>query len=718
VLDPLFTIVRASYPKADLTRIERAYRTAEHYHHGQTRKNGDPYITHPLAVATILAELGMAEDTICAGLLHDTVEDTAYTLEQLRVDFGDRVARRVDGVTKLDKLSYGDTAKAETIRKLILHMDKDLQILVIKLADRLHNMRTLAFLRSDKQIRIAKETLDIFAPLADRLGMAAIKWEMEDLAFATVQPKLYDEIVRLVTETAPERDRQLKEVIDATQAELAAQGLNPVIYGRPKHYYSIYQKMVVRGREFQDIYDLVGIRVICATESECWAALGVIQKRWMPLPNRYKNYISHSKENGYQSIHTTVIVPGGRPVEFQIRTQQMHQVAELGVAAHFRYKHGKNVESEEEELLWMHGLAEMAREMSDPQEYIEEATYALQQASKKIFIITPAGEALELPEGSTPVDMAYAVHTQVGNRCIGARVNGRMVPLSTRLVNADRVEILTTKNEDAGPSRDWLGFVISPRARAKIRAYFSRERRDEAIEHGKDVLAKQLRRTGLPIQKLLTIENLNELAMALKYQDAAALYAAIGEGALNPPGVVQRLVTIAGGPETLPPPTAESRSPVRSRQRSNDEVGVIVDGGVGMMVRLAKCCTPMPGDEILGFVTRESGVSLHRADCTNANDLRSHPERLVEVQWASDAHSFYEVAVLIEALDQPGLIADVTRVLSEQRVNITALTVTTKKDSVARIKMTFEVEESQHLNHLFSAIRALPGIYDAYRIKA
>jgi GTP pyrophosphokinase len=653
---------------------------------------------------------------VCAGLLHDTVEDTQYTLEQLRVDFGDRVARRVDGVTKLDKLAYGDTAKAETIRKLILHMDKDLQILVIKLADRLHNMRTLAFLRPDKQIRIAKETLDIFAPLADRLGMAAIKWEMEDLAFATIQPKPYDEIVRRVAETAPERDRQLKEVIESAQAELAAQGLKPVIYGRPKHYYSIYQKMVVRGREFQDIYDLVGIRVICATEPECWAALGVIQKRWKPLPNRYKNYISRAKENGYQSIHTTVMVPGGQPVEFQIRTQEMHQVAELGVAAHFKYKHGKDAESDEEELLWMHGLAEMAREMSDPDEYLEEATFALQQA-KKIFIITPAGEAMELPEGSTPVDMAYAVHTQVGNRCIGARVNGRMVPLSTRLVNADRVEILTTKNEDAGPSRDWLNFVVSPRARAKIRAYFSRERRDEAIERGKDALTKQLRRTGLPLQKLLTAENLSELATALKYPDAPSLYAAIGEGSLNPPGVVQRLVTIAGGPETLPAP-AEPQLQVRTRRRVNDEVGVIVDGGAGMLVRLAKCCTPMPGDEIIGFVTREYGVSVHRADCTNANDLRLHPERLVPVRWALETHASYEVSVHIEALDQPGLIADVTKVLSEQRVNITALTVTTKKDSVARIKMTFEVAEPRQLQHLLAAIRGLPGVYDVYRVKA
>ncbi|MCL1841250.1 MAG: bifunctional (p)ppGpp synthetase/guanosine-3',5'-bis(diphosphate) 3'-pyrophosphohydrolase, partial [Propionibacteriaceae bacterium] len=552
VLDPLFTIVKANHPKADLDEVARAYRTAEHYHTGQMRKSGDPYITHPLAVATILAELGMTETTLCAGLLHDTVEDTSYTLEQLRADFGDEIALLVDGVTKLDKITYGESAKVETIRKMVLAMSHDIRVLVIKLADRLHNMRTIGFLAPEKQQRIAKETLEIFAPLAHRLGMNAIKWELEDLSFATLQPKIYDEIVRLVAQAAPERERQLTIVTDQVNADLGAAGIKATVYGRPKHYYSIYQKMVVRGREFKDIYDLVGLRLLVPSLRDCYAALGVLHSRWTPLPGRFKDYIALPKYNMYQSLHTTVLGPGGKPVEFQIRTYDMHNRAEYGVAAHWKYKQNPNavtgtVDPGSRELAWVAELTRWTREADDPGEFLDSLRYEV--GSDEVYVFTPKGDVMALPVGSTPVDLAYAIHTEVGHRCIGARANGRMVPLESKLHNGDQVEILTSKAEGAGPSRDWLGFVASPRAKQKIRQYFTKERREEAIDQGKDLLARQLRKTGLPLQRLLTLEHLTAVADGYKLADVNSLYAALGEGSIGAAGVVQRLVATEGGLE-------------------------------------------------------------------------------------------------------------------------------------------------------------------------
>jgi len=725
VLDPLFTIVRANHPKADLDRIARAYRTAEHYHTGQVRKSGDAYITHPLAVATILAELGMTETTLCAGLLHDTVEDTPYTLAQLRIDFGDEIAQLVDGVTKLDKITYGDTAKAETIRKMVLAMSRDIRVLVIKLADRLHNMRTLGFLAPEKQARIAKETLEIFAPLAHRLGMNAIKWELEDLAFSTMQPKIYEEIVSLVAQAAPERERQLSQVIEQVDADLAKAGIKATVYGRPKHYYSIYQKMVVRGREFQDIYDLVGLRILVASPRDCYAALGVMHAHWTPLPGRFKDYIALPKYNMYQSLHTTVLGPGGKPVEFQIRTHDMHRRAEYGVAAHWKYKQNPNataVDPDTVELAWVHQLTAWTRESDDPGEFLDSLRFEM--GSAEVYVFTPKGDVLALPAGSTPVDMAYAIHTEVGHRCIGARVNGRMVPLESKLANGDQVDILTSKSETAGPSRDWLGFVASPRAKQKIRGYFTKERREEAIEAGKDLLAKQLRRTGLPLQRLLTVEHLTAVADGYKLADVNALYAAIGEGALGAPGVVQRLVATGGGLEEAVTENLEDTPQfVTSRllRRDRGDVGVMVDGDPGLWVKLARCCTPMPGDEILGFITRENGVSVHRLDCTNAKSLLSQPERLVKVAWtpsAGRARGGYLVSVQLEGLDQPGLLSDVTRCLADLRVNIASASVTTSKTRIARIRLTFEASDPTHLQHVVAQLRKLPGIYDVFRINA
>ena len=720
VLDPLFTVVRAAHPKADLALIDRAYRTAEHYHDGQTRISGEPYITHPLAVATILAELGMTEATLCAALLHDTVEDTSYTLEQLRADFGDEIAGLVDGVTKLDKVQYGSAAKAETLRKMVIAMSRDIRVLLIKLADRLHNMRTVGYLRPDKRERIASETLEIFAPLAHRLGMNTIKWELEDLAFQALQPKVYDEVVNMVAEAAPERERQLAEVTDIVRADLAGAGITATVYGRPKHYYSIYQKMVVRGREFKDIYDLVGLRILVDSIRDCYAALGVMHHRWSPLPGRFKDYIALPKFNMYQSLHTTVLGPGGRPVELQIRTWDMHQRAEYGVAAHWKYKQNPNATRGNVDTMdfsWVRQLSEWTKEADDPGEFLDTLRFEIN--SDEVYVFTPKGDVVALPTGSTPVDLAYGIHTEVGNRCIGARVNGRLVPLETKLNSGDQVEILTTKAGTAGPSRDWLGFVASPRAKAKIRQYFTRERREDAIEQGKDMLAKALRKTGLPLQRLLTVEHLTAVADSFKLADVNSLYAAIGEGTASAQGVVQRLIGTEGGFEPAMEENFEDRPILTNRlsRRPTNDAGVIVDGDPAMWVKLARCCTPLPGDEILGFITRENGVSVHRVDCTNAKALMSQPERLVPVEWAPTAAAGYDVSVQIEGIDQTGMLSDVTKVLADLKVNITAANVTTTKDRIVKMRLTFEAADPKHLQHVLASIKKVPGVYDIYRVK-
>ncbi|ROR53086.1 GTP pyrophosphokinase [Luteococcus japonicus] len=726
VLDPLFKVVRANHPKADLALLERAYNTAEHYHRGQTRKSGDPYITHPLAVTTILAELGMTEPTLVAALLHDTVEDTSYTMEQLTADFGGEVALLVDGVTKLDKVTYGESAKAETLRKMVIAMSRDIRVLVIKLADRLHNMRTLSFLRPDKQYRIANETLEIFAPLAHRLGMNAVKWELEDLSFAAMHPKVYDEIVQLVADQAPQRERQLREVIKQVELDLAAANIRATVYGRPKHYYSIYQKMVVRGREFKDIYDLVGLRILVDTPRDCYAALGVMHVRWNPLPGRFKDYIAMPKYNMYQSLHTTVLGPGAKPVELQIRTYEMHRRAEYGVAAHWKYKEalrnpvaGSTSEAEGTDLTWVHNLNQWSKETEDPGEFLDSLRFEIN--STEVYVFTPKGDVQALPAGATPVDFAYAVHTQVGARCIGARVNGRLIPLESKLNNGDVVEILTSKDENAGPSRDWLNFVTSPRARSKIKAHFSKERREEAIERGKEDLARQMRKSGLPLQRILTAEHLTSVSDGMKLGDIPSLYAAIGEGSVSAQAVMHRLISLAGGAEAAAEESLEE-APVGGRRRrgrsSRSETGVVVAGDASLYVKLAKCCTPMPGDEILGFVTRGEGVSVHRRDCTNAGNLLNNPERIVQVSWDTTGATGYLVNIQIEGLDRQGAFADISRVMAEHHLNITQATMNTTRGQLYKMRVSFESPDPSHLDHVLGQLRRVPGVYDVYRVRS
>jgi GTP pyrophosphokinase len=733
-LEPLFAVVRATHPKADTSDIERAYRLAERLHTGQLRRSGDPYITHPLAVTTILAELGMTPPTLCAALLHDTVEDTPYTLEECRKEFGDEVALLVDGVTKLDKVKYGDSAQAETIRKMVVAMSRDIRVLVIKLADRLHNMRTLRYLKAEKQERVARETLEIYAPLAHRLGMNTIKWELEDLAFSTLHPKVYDEIVRMVADRAPARDDFLAGVVNRVQNDLKGARIKCTVTGRPKHYYSIYQKMIVRGRDFEDIYDLVGIRILVESLRDCYAALGVLHARWNPLPGRFKDYVAMPKFNMYQSLHTTVIGPEGKPVELQIRTFSMHRRAEYGVAAHWKYKAaaigggdtdasllrgtgGVPKDTNTSEMAWLKQVIDWQQETADPGDFLDSLRYEIN--ATEVYVFTPLGDVQSLPAGSTPVDFAYAVHTEVGHRCIGARVNGRLVPLESKLDHGDVVEVFTSKAPGAGPSRDWLGFVKSPRARSKIRQWFTKERREEAIDQGKESIARLLRKEGRPLQRLLTAEVLQTVAKDLHLADVSALYAAVGEGNVGAQNVVRRVIDLHGGEEGSAEDQAEALVvPAESRRRRapRGDAGVVVHGMTDVLIKLARCCTPVPGDRILGFVTRGSGVSVHRSDCPNVDSLTSQPERMVPVDWAPSAQSLFLVAIQVEALDRARLLSDVTRVLSDQHVNILSANLQTSRDRIAKSRFTFEMGDPTHLGHVLSAVRAVPGVFDVYRV--
>ncbi|WP_199424087.1 RelA/SpoT family protein [Actinotalea solisilvae] len=718
-LEPLMLAVRANHPKADLSVLERAYVTAERAHRGQVRRSGDPYITHPVAVATILADLGMTPPTLAAALLHDTVEDTEYSLDTLRAEYGPEIAMLVDGVTKLDKVVYGDAAQAETVRKMVVAMSRDIRVLVIKLADRLHNARTWRFVPAASAERKARETLEIYAPLAHRLGMNTIKWELEDLSFATLYPKVYEEIVHLVAERAPARDEYLSVVREQVMADLRAVKIKSTVTGRPKHYYSIYQKMIVRGRDFADIYDLVGVRVLVDSVRDCYAALGALHARWNPVPGRFKDYIAMPKFNMYQSLHTTVIGPGGKPVEIQIRTHEMHRRAEYGVAAHWKYKEiakqsGGAVDAASD-MAWLRQLVDWQRETADPSEFLDSLRFEIRGA--EVFVFTPKGDVMALPAGSTPVDFAYAVHTEVGHRTMGARVNGRLVPLDSTLENGDVVDVLTSKSETAGPSRDWMTFVKSPRARNKIRQWFSKERREEAIEHGKDAIAKAMRKQNLPIQRLLTHEALVTLANEMRFADVSALYAAIGEGQASAATVVHRLVQSMGGESGAEEDIAEATRPGnQARRPRGGDAGVVVKGVSDIWVKLAKCCTPVPGDEIMGFVTRGAGVSVHRTDCINVEGLLEQPERIVEVEWDTGTGTLFLVQIQVEALDRSRLLSDVTRVLSDHHVNILSATVSTSRDRVALSRFVFEMAEPAHLSSVLSAVRKVDGVFDVYRL--
>ncbi|MEY4102343.1 MAG: hypothetical protein RIR88_477 [Actinomycetota bacterium] len=719
--EKLLRTVRQHHPKADLTQIELAHDVARKAHEGQKRKSGEPYITHPIAVAQILAELGIGPKTICAALLHDTVEDTDYTLDEVTEQFGAEVAMLVDGVTKLDKVKYGDSAQAETVRKMIVAMSKDIRVLVIKLADRLHNARTWGFMPEESAQRKARETLEIYTPLAHRMGIQTIKLELEDLSFAVLHPKIYQEIENLVLQRTPQREKFVHEVTASVEEDLKSARIRGEVKGRPKQYYSIYQKMVVRGREFDEIYDLVGIRVIVNSVRDCYAILGSIHARWNPIPGRFKDYIATPKFNLYQSLHTTVMGPSGRPVEIQIRTPEMHHRAEFGVAAHWMYKdrmaagRGDDVVAvQDTDMAWLAHISDWQAETEDPGEFLDSLRFEI--GAKEVYVFTPKGRVIGLPAGATPIDFAYAVHTEVGHRTMGAKVNGRLVPLESSLTSGDVIEVLTSKNPDAGPSKDWLNFVKSTRTRNKIKQWFTKERRDEAIEQGKDAIARAMRKQNLPLQKLMTQDSLGEIASKLNYEDVSGLYAAVGEGHISTQSVIEKVV--ANVHEDVDNDDADFVIPRRGPSKSlrHSDSGVLVRGAPDILVKLAKCCTPVPGDTIVGFITRGQGVSVHQASCHNVTSLLNEPERMIDVQWSPSSKSVFLVQIQIEALDRSGLLSDVTRVLSEHHVNILSATVNTTQERLALSRFVFEMSDTTHLDRVLNAVRRIDAVYDVYRV--
>ena len=739
-LNPLLPIMQACrnhHPDEDLSILERAYRRAVIQHSSQRRKSGEPYIIHPLAVAQILADLGMGPLVVAAGLLHDTVEDTDYTLDECRAEFGDTVTGLVDGVTKLSKMEYGDSAQAETIRKMVVAMSRDVRVLVVKLSDRVHNARTWRYVKSSSAQKKARETLDVYAPLANRLGMNAIKTELEELSFKVLYPKIYNEIVVLVARRAGQRDVYLAQILAEINEDLDAQHIKAYVTGRPKDYFSIYQKMIVRGHDFANIYDLVGVRIIVDTIRDCYAALGAVHARWSPVPGRFKDYIAMPKLNMYQSLHTTVVGPGGKPVEIQIRTWDMHRRAEFGIAAHWKYKENgqagralstpdksdlkrgsdDNQElSEADNLKWIQQLADWTSEIPDSNEFLGSLKEDLGAA--EVYVFTPKGKIVSLPASATPVDFAYAVHTEVGHRTMGARVNGRLVPLDTKLENGDTVEVLTSKSDNAGPSRDWLSFVKSPKARNKIRQWFSKERRTEAIEEGRDELTRAMRKRNLPIGTLLTTQALVGVTDELNFPNPDAVFAAIGDGQISTQNVIAHLVKDAGSDE-VDEEVEQEALPLRAvenAKKKTSSLGVSVKGVDDVWVKLARCCMPVPGDRIVGFITRNQGVSVHRADCQNMIDLqRRQPERVVDVAWTS-TKGLFMVRIQVEALDRQHLLSDVTRVLADHGVNILSGSQATGSDRVAISQFSFEMADPQHLNRLLAAVRKIDGVFDVYRV--
>lgn len=723
-LNPVLQPLRTHHPKVDTSLVTRAFEVAQKAHDGQLRKNGDPFISHPLAVATILAEIGQESEVLAAALLHDVVEDTDIPLSALADEFGKAIAQLVDGVTKLDKFIYGDSARAETFRKMLISTAKDRRVMIIKLADRLHNARTWRHVPPAKARTKAEETLEIYAPLAHRMGINVLKWELEDRAFQVLYPGVYDEIERKVAEEAPARDEYLKNVRAILEDDLKAARIKADISGRPKHYYSIYQKMVVRQHSFSDINDLIGIRILVSTQRECYAVLGAIHARWAPVPGRFKDYIARPKFNMYQSLHTTVIGPGGRRVELQIRTHEMHTIAELGHAAHWQYKESMRGKSaagsdndEQHNLMWLKQVLDWQRETSDPGEFLDSLRFEVN--AEEIYVFTPKGKLIVLPQGSTPLDFAFAVHTEVGHHTMGCRVNGAQAALDTQLENGDRVEVLTSKAEARTTKRDWLQIVKSQRARAKVRQHFSKERREESIESGRDAISKVMRKKGLPVTRLASQEAMVGLSSDLNYANVSALYAAVGEGHVSAASVVEKLLKAQGGDEAAVEDVAEatipSKVPRRGRRSSN---GVEVGGDGDVWTKLAKCCTPIPGDDIVGYVTVSNGVTVHRVDCVNVSPTVIDLDRLVDVRWSGTQHSVFLAAVTVRALDRSKLLADVSNVLHDHHVSIVSATVRTDRQHRATLHFTFEIGDIDHVHHIKNALENVDGVYEVLRTNA
>jgi GTP pyrophosphokinase len=712
-LAPLLASYRSRHPKASIALINKAYITARSAHQHQLRGSGESYINHPIAVAKIVADIGLDDVSLAAALLHDAVEDTEITLEEVERNFGKEVASIVDGVTKLERLQFDskEAQQAATMRKMLVAMARDIRVLVIKLADRLHNMRTLAGMSVEKQQRIAHETLDIYAPLAHRLGMQEMKQQLEDLSFAAIYPKRFAELDHLVGTRTPEREVYLAKVVGDVQIKLSELGIKAEVTGRGKHLWSIYEKMVQKSREFDEIFDLVAVRIIVDSVKDCYGALGCIHGRWKPVVGRFKDYIAMPKFNLYQSLHTTVIGPEGKPLEVQIRTREMHNRAEWGVAAHYAYKDGVAPG----DIDWLNRIIDWQADVADPTHFMEGLKEDLVQ--DELFVFTPKGKVIPLPLHSSPVDFAYAVHTEVGHACIGAKVNGRLVTLNYELHSGDTCEIFTAKSDDAGPSRDWMNFVSSPRARNKIRQWFSRERRDEMIETGREDLIVELRREGLPVHSILSSDALMGEVNDGGHVDLDSLFAAIGEHHVSARGVAQRIARVMqlGTDGEL---LASELRVDRPRRPTLDGPAIHVDGLDDVLVRLSTCCTPVPGDEIMGFITKGRGVSVHRIDCANAGSLvQEQASRVVEVEWSDQQRgSTFRASVEVVALDRSRLLRDVANALSDHHVNIVACSTHTGLDRVAKMRFEFELADPNHLDAVLRTIKNIAGVYDSYRV--
>ena len=711
-LSPLLTAYKSRHPKGSVSQINSAYEMARSAHASQNRSSGELYINHPIAVARIVADLGLDETSIVAALLHDAVEDTEITLADVESNFGIEVATIVDGVTKLERLHFDskEAQQAATMRKMLVAMARDLRVLMIKLADRLHNMRTIAAVPHEKQQRIAQETLDIYAPLAHRLGMQEIKQQLEDLAFAALYPKRYAELDQLVATRAPERNGYLAKTIGQVQQWLSEVKIDADLTARGKHLWSIYEKMVQKGREFDEIHDLMAIRVVVDSEKDCYAVLGAIHGHWKPIVGRFKDYIAMPKFNLYQSLHTTVVGPGGKPIEVQIRTREMHRQAEWGVASHWAYKDSNT----QGDIDWLNRIIDWQGEVSDPSQFLENLKTDLEQ--DELFVFTPKGRVITLPIFSTPVDFAYAVHTEVGHSCMGARVNGRLVPLEYKLTSGDTCEVLVSQGEINEPSQDWLDFVVSPKARSKIKQWLSRERLEDLVENGKDELIERLRQKGLPAKKVLESQVLSDEVALFNFEDDDAFFAAIGDQRIDAVAIVERMskrMRDGVQPDQLSV-SAVGSNVAASPQRN----GVHIEGMPDVMVRLSRCCTPVPGDEIMGFVTKGRGVTVHRADCANAASLFTQDSaRLVEVEWSSESSgAVFIAAVEIVALDRSRLLRDVANALSDEHVNIVACTTHTGADRVAKMRFEFEFADPSHLQSVLRMIKRIDGVFDANRV--
>jgi guanosine-3',5'-bis(diphosphate) 3'-pyrophosphohydrolase len=701
----------------DRTAVEHAFEFACERHADQRRRSGDEFITHPIGVAQICAGMRLDTETLCAALLHDTVEDTSASLEEIREEFGEEIAQLVDGVTKLTGIAFDsrDERQAENYRKMMVAMATDVRVILIKLADRLHNMRTLDALPKQKQLAKSRETLEIYAPLAHRLGIHAIKWELEDLAFAILHPRKYAEIKQLVAQQRTEREDFVEGAGYFLAGELKKVGIEAEISGRAKHFYSIYTKMTKKGREFNEIFDLTAMRVIVGSVKDCYGAIGVIHSLWKPLPGRFKDFVAMPKANMYQALHTTVIGPEGKPLEIQIRTEEMHKLAEYGIAAHVAYKEGSGDDPQREKMTWLRQLVEAEGEQ-DPTEFLESLKVDLFE--DEVFVFTPKGEVKNLSAGSTPLDFAYAVHTDVGHACVGAKVNGKIVPLHYQLRSGDIVEVLTAKQK-RGPSRDWLKLVRTSRARNKIRAWFKQERREDAERNGREALENALRKRGLPMQKVAVSPLLADVIREMGYRKASEFYIALGQGKVSAKLVanklMQRLKAGEAVEDTQPLGISEAREDKARRTKDASNYGISVKGAENVVVRLAKCCRPVPGDEIAGYVSLGRGITIHRTDCKNMRALKRDPERFVDVSWDGENEASYRVEIQVDAYDRTRLLEDLSRTFAEAGINILGASCTTKHPMVKN-RFVVEVGDTEQLKQCVSRLRNIESVFDAYRI--